>query len=166
MYDSSERFSNWQVGGAAVVVEPVIEIKVSTVQQSISENFRLFVLAAEHNDFDFTAGLYRSLTEYDWFVIWSSIEQPEDWSTTAEDINIEYLLCDCYEDLVFAIEAEDEFIGRETLTDADVVEMLSSAIAYADESKAIAQQAVVTLDANCVRLTEVADAALAKYPLL
>lgn len=154
-YDYSDRFSNWQSGGAAVA-----DVEVVAAQPAISDNFRMFVINAEFNDQEFTVGLFHALTEYDWFVIWSAVNEPEDWTIVGEDIQIEYLLCDFHEDLLAAIAAEDEYRA------VPLVAFLDNAIREADDAKAFAQEALITLDVAAQRLTQIADEAIAKYPLL
>jgi HPt (histidine-containing phosphotransfer) domain-containing protein len=55
---------------------------------------------------------------------------------------------------------------RQQLDAHDLAGAIETAIAYADEAKSIAQEALTNLDERLDQLKKQADAALAKYKLL
>lgn len=59
----------------------------------------------------------------------------------------------------------DKYKTTETTTES-IIEVIDVAIADADEAKAIAQEAIASLDEGLVQLNQLADEALEKYKLL
>jgi hypothetical protein len=51
-------------------------------------------------------------------------------------------------------------------TTESIIELIDAAIADANEAKAIAQEAIASLDEGLTQLNQLADAALEKYQLL
>ncbi len=51
-------------------------------------------------------------------------------------------------------------------TTESIIELIETAIADANEAKAIAQEAIVSLDEGLTQLNQLANAALEKYELL
>lgn len=56
--------------------------------------------------------------------------------------------------------------GGAVQSHAELLALLDNAIQYAEETKVIAQEAIAQLDASEQHLTQVANDALDKYPLL
>ena len=65
----------------------------------------------------------------------------------------------------------DNFPANKTVVSTDegiipIVEAIMSAIAYADQTKALATEAITSLEEGCNRLSQQAEQVLEKYPLL